>query len=263
VGAAALAAPDPTMLTKVAGGVLVAHGADTVQAGLRQAATGVVKETLTGTAIRKTAEAAGASPGTAALISAGGEMAIGLGAGVVATRGTAAAAAQAEARFQAEATRQARNAAIERGEYSVSGGSGANAESRGIGAQYVYDARAARHRDTTTGRFVAQRDLPYPPNAGFASSTRNPLTEGTIVERFGRPSGRFASDPGASISARGMPPGSEALLRHRYEVMKQVEVQMGPAAPVPAFGAEGGGIQYMFDRPISELISQGILKEVK
>jgi hypothetical protein len=87
VGAAGLAAPEPTMVTKVAGGVAIAHGIDDIQAGLRQATTGVVVETLTGTAIRKGAEKAGASPETAALISAGGEFVIAAGSTGLAARG--------------------------------------------------------------------------------------------------------------------------------------------------------------------------------
>ena len=87
VGAAGLAVPDPTMVTKVAGGVAIAHGVDDIQAGLRQLATGVVVETVTGTAIRKGAEKAGASPETAALISAGGEFVIAAGSTGLAARG--------------------------------------------------------------------------------------------------------------------------------------------------------------------------------
>jgi len=84
MGTGAMAAPEPTMLSKVGGAVLIAHGADDVQAGLRQAITGEVVETLTGTGIRKTAEAAGASPEAAAWISAGGETALVMGAGFAA-----------------------------------------------------------------------------------------------------------------------------------------------------------------------------------
>jgi RHS repeat-associated protein len=84
VGSAAVAAPEPTMLSKVGGGVLIAHGVDDIQAGIRQATTGVATETLTGVAIRKTAEKAGADPQTAALISAGGETLLTAGAGLAA-----------------------------------------------------------------------------------------------------------------------------------------------------------------------------------
>jgi RHS repeat-associated protein len=129
-------------------------------------------------------------------------------------------------------------------------------------ARYVYDAQAARYRDLETGRFVAQRDLPYPKES-FASSETGTVSEGTVVERLGRPSGRYASEPGASVSERGMPPGSEALPRHRYVVVRPQKAQIGPAAGVPAFAAEGGAKQYLFDRPIDELLRQGILRETK
>ena len=130
-------------------------------------------------------------------------------------------------------------------------------------ARYTYDARVARYRDQTTGRLVAQRDLPYPSNAGFADRARGTLKPGTVVDRIGRPSGRFASEGGTSASARGLPAGSEDLPFTRYRVIEAIDADVGTAAPVPDFGAAGGAKQYLFDEPIEELVKRGVLEVVK
>jgi hypothetical protein len=137
----------------------------------------------------------------------------------------------------------------------------ASATNAHTGTRYVYDASAARYRDVESGRFVSQSALPWPANGGFASRTRGVLQPGTVVDRFGRPSGRYASTPGASISERGLPAGSEMLEYHRYVVARPLPADMGPAAKVPEFGANGGATQYLFDHPILELIRKGYLVE--
>lgn len=129
-------------------------------------------------------------------------------------------------------------------------------------AKYRYDLRAGRYRDTTTGRFAATRNLPYPPNAGFATRDRTVLQLGTIIDRYGHPAGFYAGQPGASISQRGLPPGSEGLPYSKYRVVRPVDVEVGPAATVPEFAAKGGGIQYLFMKPISQLVNEGVLEVV-
>jgi len=86
-GGAMLLAPDPTLLTKVGGGVLGAHGIDTVQAGARQAWTGHQTKTLTNDSSAALAEFLGADEATAKRIGDGVDLAVPL---VVAT-GLAAA----------------------------------------------------------------------------------------------------------------------------------------------------------------------------
>jgi len=129
-------------------------------------------------------------------------------------------------------------------------------------ARFVYDPTIARYRDTQTGRIVAQRDLPWPSNDGFASRRDDVLNPGTIIDRYGRPSGRYAGEPGASISERGLPPGTEALGYRRYEVVQPLPVEVGPAAGVKAFGAKGGATQYYFKRSIADLVKSGHLREI-
>ncbi|HVS32819.1 MAG TPA: Ig-like domain-containing protein [Thermoanaerobaculia bacterium] len=147
---------------------------------------------------------------------------------------------------------------------SPASGGGTGAAASGAPAPTVrYDPSVTRYRDIKTGRFVAGRNLPFPGNAGFASRSRAVLSPGTVIDRYGRPSGRYAGTPGASISDRGLPPGSEALEYHRYRVVREVPVDKGPAARVPEFGADGGAIQYLFDKPIEQLVRDGVLEIVK
>ena len=131
--------------------------------------------------------------------------------------------------------------------------------------RYVYDGAADRYRDTVTGRFVAARDLPWPPNAGFASSTTGTVKAGTILDRYGSPTGRFLGEPGASISQRGMAAGSDAMQYTRYRVLRPFEAKYGPAAAVPEFGASGGAIQYrhLQGKSIQWLIDNGFLEIIK
>jgi len=62
-------------------------------------------------------------------------------------------------------------------------------------AKYVFDARTGNCRHVATGRFVAARDLPWPSNAGFANSTRQTIQPGAMLDRHGKPSGRFFGEP--------------------------------------------------------------------
>jgi RHS repeat-associated protein len=130
-------------------------------------------------------------------------------------------------------------------------------------AKYLFDVRAGRYRDMTTGRFVAARDLPWPSDAGFASSTRQSVRPGTILDRYGKPSGRILGEPGASISARGMAPGCENMPYTRYRVLKQFDAQVGPAARVPGFGATGGATQYAPGKTVQWLIDNGFIQVIR
>jgi Tuberculosis necrotizing toxin len=131
------------------------------------------------------------------------------------------------------------------------------------GAKYVFDAATGRYRDATTGRFVAARELPWPPNGGFASSARETVQPGTILDRYGSPTGRFFGEPGATVSQRGMAPGAEAMPYTRYRVLKPFDTQAGPAAGVPEFGAAGGSKQYLAGNNVQWLLDNGFIEVVK
>ncbi len=75
-GGVLLFTPEPTMLTKVGGSVLGAHGVDTFQAGVRQAWTGHETKTLTNDSSAALAELLGADEATAKRIGDGVDLAV-------------------------------------------------------------------------------------------------------------------------------------------------------------------------------------------
>jgi hypothetical protein len=84
VGAAGLLlTPEPTMVTKVAGGALGLHGADTASTGLVQIISGRTRTTLTSQAAAAAAEALGASPDSAKTVGMVVDIAVPLAAGFV------------------------------------------------------------------------------------------------------------------------------------------------------------------------------------
>jgi hypothetical protein len=84
VGAAGLLLmPEPTTITKIAGGTLAVHGADTVSTGLVQVVSCQTRTTLTSQAVAAAAEVLGADPGTAANVGFAVDIAVPLAAGFV------------------------------------------------------------------------------------------------------------------------------------------------------------------------------------
>ena len=82
IGAAALLlTPEPTMVTKIAGGTLAIHGADTTSTALVQIVSGRTRITLTSQAATAAAEALGAEPSTAASVGIAIDIAVPLLAG--------------------------------------------------------------------------------------------------------------------------------------------------------------------------------------
>lgn len=82
VGAAALLlTPEPTTITKIAGGALAVHGADTTSTGIMQVISGRTHTTLTSQAVTAAAEALGADPETASNVGFAVDIAVPLVAG--------------------------------------------------------------------------------------------------------------------------------------------------------------------------------------
>lgn len=140
----------------------------------------------------------------------------------------------------------------------------ANLESRETyNARYTYDSSVSRYRNVETGQFVAARDLPWPENAGFGSSTRITVQPGKLLDRFGDESGRFLGEPGTTISQRGMAPGADGMPYNQYRVLKPIDMRVGPAASVPQFGAVGGSTQYLPSRTVEQLVKDKYLERLK
>jgi hypothetical protein len=89
----------------------------------------------------------------------------------------------------------------------------------------------------------------YPPNLGFSGSPQvTTLQPGDLVSRYGSTSGSFLLPVGTPSWARALPPGTENLKLHTYEVVKPIEnVLSGTAASW--WGEIGGGIQYYIGTP--------------
>lgn len=84
VGAAALLlTPEPTTVTKIAGGTLAIHGSDVVSTGLVQIASCQTRTTLTSQGVAAAAKALGADPETAANVGFAVDVAVPLAAGFV------------------------------------------------------------------------------------------------------------------------------------------------------------------------------------
>ncbi len=60
--------PEPTTITKIAGGALGTHGLDTASTGIMQIVSGRTRTTMTSQAVAAAAEALGADPNTAATV---------------------------------------------------------------------------------------------------------------------------------------------------------------------------------------------------
>ncbi len=86
---------------------------------------------------------------------------------------------------------------------------------------------------------------------------------GTVLDRYGSSSGRFLGEPGSSISARGMAPGTENLPYTQYRVLKPFDAQVGPAAGVPDFGATGGATQFLPGKTVQWLLDNGFLEAIQ
>jgi hypothetical protein len=104
----------------------------------------------------------------------------------------------------------------------------------------------------------------YPPAAtsprGFVGGpVCDTLQPGTAISRYGGEGGTFASPAGTPFSARGLPPGHEALGESRYVFAQPLEIDAGIAAYRQG---GGGGIQYDLPRSISDLVNDGILKRL-
>ncbi len=104
----------------------------------------------------------------------------------------------------------------------------------------------------------------YAPNAGYVNGTKltnQVLKSGTVIDRYGKPTGRYASPIGTTYSQRSLPYIENPNAYHKYLVTKDISnVSVGEIAP--AFEQVGGGIQYEMPDTISNLMKHGFIKEI-
>jgi Tuberculosis necrotizing toxin len=83
----------------------------------------------------------------------------------------------------------------------------------------------------------------YPPNGGFdGPKVPSDLAPGTTVDRIGAETGSYFAPQGTPYGQRSLPPSSVSEPYYAYEVVRNVPVYEGTAAP--AFDQAGGGRQF-------------------
>ena len=108
-----------------------------------------------------------------------------------------------------------------------------------------------------------QKDCRYwfPQRDGFAGRPKAiVLRAGTVIDRFGQPTGNFLAPADASYMGRAVPYDRLKMPYYRYEVVKPLRVQAGKAAPW--FDQPGGGMQYKTALPVRALVDSGHLRQI-
>ncbi len=101
----------------------------------------------------------------------------------------------------------------------------------------------------------------YPAPNGFAGPTaRGELPLGTLIDRFGPPSGSYLSPVGTPFELRALPPDTIDAPYYVYRVIKPLPVTSGDTAA--AFGLKGGGVQYLLERPLEWYLQNGYIAQV-
>jgi len=108
-----------------------------------------------------------------------------------------------------------------------------------------------------------QKDCRYwfPQRDGFAGRPKAiVLRAGTVIDRFGQPTGNFLAPADASYMGRAVPYDRLKMPYYRYKVVKPLRVQAGKAAPW--FDQPGGGMQYKTRKRVQALVDSGHLRQV-
>jgi len=110
----------------------------------------------------------------------------------------------------------------------------------------------------------------YPPNDGFESRAPNTLQPGHVIDRYGgrvgpdgrfTDTGRYVADDGTPYGERALPAGTDQRPYRRYEVVRPIPVESGPASPW--FGEPGGGTQHHLPPGgVDSLLASGHIREV-
>lgn len=115
--------------------------------------------------------------------------------------------------------------------------------------------------------FKPDGSLDWPANGGFAGLPKpKTLERGAVIDRYSEftglnDRGSFLSPSGTPYEQRALPYDPARMSHTRYEVVKEFEVDAGPAAS--AFDQIGGGTQYKTRKPVKDLVREGYLREIK
>ncbi len=83
---------------------------------------------------------------------------------------------------------------------------------------------------------------------------------GDVIDRYGLADGSFASPSGTPFDERALPPSSVGSEYTQYEVLKPLPEGVTEGSIAPWFEQPGGGVQYVFDHPISWYVENGYLR---
>ena len=121
---------------------------------------------------------------------------------------------------------------------------------------FYLESKSSTWVDDVSGNFI------YPLDNGFKGmSNTGSLMEGFTFGRYGPNSGNFAAPIGTAPTKLSLAPGTVLKPYSKYEVIKQIDnVMMGKIAPW--FDEQGGGIQYMFDKSVQELLNGEFIKKI-
>jgi Tuberculosis necrotizing toxin len=148
-----------------------------------------------------------------------------------------------------------------------------------IGADY-YGRKSSNRLYANQYEYCDKSKSPinWPPKDGcLADPVPFTVKKGTVIDRFGGPTGFFMSPEGYTYVQRSLPYiSSEAECvnyyryvynldnplqnYHLYRVNKDFDVLACEAAP--AFGAPGGAIQYKYSKSIQQLLDENFITEL-
>lgn len=111
--------------------------------------------------------------------------------------------------------------------------------------------------------FTNNGEYKYPPNNGIKKGSQKyiELNTGELIDRYGYPSGKYASPVGVSFEERALGPDTSPSNYHCYKVIKPITVESSIVEPW--YEWKGGGLQYRFEKSISYLVKEGYLIEVQ
>jgi Tuberculosis necrotizing toxin len=140
-----------------------------------------------------------------------------------------------------------------------------------LGGQHERDwARRFLVREAMAGpaaEYPLQAEYAWPPAEAFPEGACAPgiaeavvLDPGTMIDRFGDPTGVVLAAAGTPFAQRSLPPEYRLRGYHRYEVRQPLPVWRAVSAAW--FGQPGGGVRFRTTYPVLDLIALGYLVDV-
>lgn len=138
---------------------------------------------------------------------------------------------------------------------AITGIAGVSVTSAGITAVGTGGAVAV---EQVTEKAITALQPYYPPNDGFSGVVQKiTLEAGTLIQRTGELYGRFVAPAGTPTQMLSLPYDKIGQTTTYLQLQQSIEVLAGKVAPW--FGQPGGGIQYILETPLDQLIKEGVI----